>query len=272
MIEFFEETIEKFCDSLIVNGMSENTVRAYRSDLRKLFSQTAGVGFKGPASIFEKRVALFLNSERTVCSARTVQRYMSSIKTFCNWQGEVILKNYKAPKAAAPQPHPIPEGIDGVVAMIRSTRNPRHKALLTLQGLMGLRVDEAINCKPDDFDLDNMMLKVRGKGDKVRYVPITDTAWKYLKAAHKLASANKTTITRLSNSGARASVSRHGRRAKLSRHVASHDLRATYATAAYSKTKDIRAVQEALGHASPDTTLRYTKVAENALRAAMEVA
>ena len=56
-----------------------------------------------------------------------------------------------------------------MLRMIRSSRNPKHRALCALTGLMGLRIAEAITVRPDDFDLVEWELRVQGKGDKVRH-------------------------------------------------------------------------------------------------------
>lgn len=157
-----------------------------------------------------------------------------------------------------------------MVAMIDRTRNPLHKALLAMNGLMGLRIDECINITPVHFDTDNMTLTVRGKGDKTRVIPISDRAWKYLvdQYTYCVQIDPGQRLVPYSNRGARAAISRHGRNAGLSRHVASHDLRATALTASYEKTKDLRAVQELAGHADPKTTMIYTGVSMTAMREA----
>ena len=117
-----------------------------------------------------------------------------------------------------------------------------------------------------------MTLRVRGKGDKTRHVPISGAAWESIEKARKLAIDNGTTLVDRTERGARAAITRHAKNAGLSRHVSSHDMRATLATAAYESTHDLRAVQELLGHADAKTTQVYTGVSMAAKRAAVEVA
>lgn len=265
------DTIPAYLQHLANRGASENTLRAYAADLKALQQYTWDNDWKD----LERFAACVLNDARKRQSPKTVLRKLGTFRAWARWaEHPQFLDDYRPPRPAAAEPHPLPEGIDGVLRMIESTRNPRHKALIALCGLCGLRVDEAVNIKPEHIIIrpDDIVMMVRGKGDKTRVVPVTETAWKYITKAHDMALDNNTTITRLTNRGGRASITRHAIRAGLSRHVSSHDLRATFATAAYAKSKDLRAVQELLGHADPKTTLVYTGISMAARRSAAEVA
>ena len=269
-------SIENYLANLIANGASEETTRAYRPDLTGALAYVGRTGAP-PALDWPTTEAAFksyLNDNRGTWAPKTTRRRLGTLRSWARYSGapDTFLGDYRAPIPAPPQPHPIPESIDGVLRMIMSTRNPRHRALCTLTGLMGLRVHEAVDVRPDDFDMAEMTLTVRGKGSKTRIVPVSETAWKHLHKAYALADANGTTLVRIGNRGARAAISRHARNAGLSRHVASHDMRATFATAAYRKSKDLRAVQNLLGHADPATTQVYTEVAMTQMRNAAEVA
>jgi len=267
---FTPDNVRGFLDNLTINGASVETIRAYASDLGGL-AATQSPPPDWPTT--ERVMAQYLTDHRAELAPRTTERRLTTFRSFAKFNGQAgFLSGYRPPKAARPEPHPIAEGIDGVLAMIHSSRNPRHRALCALTGLMGLRIGEAVAVKPTDFDTDEMTLTVRGKGDKTRIVPVSDRAWGYIKTAVEHARRDGTTVVRLSNRGARASISRHAKRAGLSRHVASHDMRATLATAAYDKSLDLRAVQEILGHADPRTTMTYTKVAMKARRSAIDVA
>lgn len=263
-----EDSVHEFIAHLMVNGYSGETCRAYHTDLMQTVKNTS------PATDWrslEVQVATYLNANRSTWSPKTMQRRLSSIRSWARWvdPGINFMARYRAPKVTETPPHPIPEGIDGVKRMIASTRNPRHRALCVLTGVLGLRVDEAVNVKPSDFDLNEMELKVRGKGDKTRVVPVTPFVWKHIERAYDMAVKNGTTLVRLSNSGARKAIPRHGRNAGLSRPIRSHDMRSTAATAMYAATHDLRATQEVLGHANAQTTQRYTLVSKNAMRAAV---
>lgn len=178
---------------------------------------------------------------------------------------------FHAPTPLRGDPHPLPEGIDGVIKMIDCTKNEKHKALVALCGLLGLRVAEAVAVQPDDFDMAEMKLLIHGKGDKQRIVPVSDRAWTILAGPIMRARIEGRPVVGLKDRGARAAITDLGVKAKLQRHISSHDLRATFGTAIYNKTLDIRLVQELLGHSSSQTTELYTQVGMGKMRTAVEL-
>lgn len=192
---------------------------------------------------------------------------------WAKFMGHPVLEDYRMPKIGKPQPHPIKEGIEGVERMIEAAdrRNARDKALCALTGFLGLRVHEATGIRPEDFNLEEMILTVRGKGDKTRYVPLSDKVMSFIAPAMRSAIVNKTTVVNMSTGGARGAITKLAKRAGLASHVSSHDMRATFATAAYGVSHDIRAVQELLGHANVNTTQVYTGVTRDAMRTAAAV-
>lgn len=267
--------IQIFLDHLASNGSSNETLRAYRGDLQGFLDWADATQLRVPIAwdMLAVSMANYLTEHRALWSARTVQRRLVAFRSWGAFAGapRSFLGAYRAPVAERPQPHPIPEGVAGVLAMIRATDNPRHRALLALTGLMGLRVSEAVAVRPAHIDIVEMMLTVRGKGDKTRVIPISDSVWKHLKFADDIARARGTTLVDRTEAGARRAISRFGMKAGMSRHVKSHDMRATLATALFDKTHDIRLVQEVLGHANPNTTQVYVAVTVDNMRAAMEL-
>lgn len=266
------ESIGSFGAHLITNGASTETARHYTSDLRQVVAWGWNIYTPKDWPTTETMFAQYLTEHRAGWSPNTTLRKLAAFRSWAKFMRAPMgfLANYKAPKAPPPQPHPIPEGIPGVLAMIMSTRNHRHRALLVLTGLMGLRVGEAVSITPDHIDLERMECRFRGKGDKTRVVPISAIAWQYLKKGYEKALRDRSTLVNLTNSGARKAIPRHGRKAGLSRPIRTHDMRATFATRAYGDTKDLRAVQELLGHADSKTTQVYTGVSDAAKRAAVE--
>lgn len=220
----------------------------------------------------EALAAEYLNFQRQYLAPKTIIRFRGTLRRWAEFDGcpFTFLAKYRTPAAPPAVPHPLPEGVDGVYSMIASTNNPKHKALCALTGLVGLRVDEAVNVEPSDINLHERSVTVCGKGDKTRIVPLTNRVLEIIMPAYRLAAKNGTTLVDLTESGARKSIRRHGRRAGLSRDVASHDMRSTAATEMYQRTHDIRAVQEILGHSDVRTTQGYTKISEAAKRAALE--
>lgn len=184
---------------------------------------------------------------------------------------ESAFSEFRSPTPLRGDPHPLPEGLDGVLKMINVTTNEKHRALVALCGLLGLRVAEAVAVMPGDFNTSDMTLRVRGKGDKERIVPVSPRAWDILATPIMRAFTLDRPVVGLKDRGARAAITDLGVRAKLKRHISSHDLRSTFATTVYDKTLDIRVVQELLGHSSSQTTELYTKVGILKMRSAVEL-
>jgi integrase/recombinase XerC len=166
-------------------------------------------------------------------------------------------------------PHPLPGLKDDIEKLFAVTQTDKQKTLLALLVLCGLRITEAREVSPSDFDLHNMILTVRGKGDKTRLVPVSQAAWKVMSPCVVEAMLNGSqTVLTYADRHARELITRLGARAKLSRPISSHDLRSTFGALAYAETGDIRAVQELLGHASVEQTVLYTGVKLKQMRAA----
>lgn len=213
----------------------------------------------------------WLTANRERVAAKTTGRRLTSLKAFARWAGwsRDELDEYIAPIPLKGQPHPIPEGMPGVRAMLAHAEKPKYKALVALPGMAGLRIAEALNVRPSDFDLGNMMLTVYGKGKKFRRVPISDECWDNvsLSVMKAFVTGTNPVVIGLKDRHARNVISRLGEKAGLSRHVASHDLRATFATELYNRTLDQRLVQEILGHASMDQTSTYVGIADATMHA-----
>jgi len=265
------ESIGKFHDWLCGKGRSNNTASAYATDLRMLLLD------RGVRAVtmedFEDVATHWLTSTRRIVALKTTSRRLTSVRAFAKWAGwPAALTEYSAPHAAPTVPHPLPEGMAGVRKMLGYARTPQQRALVALCGFLGLRVGEALAVKPSDFDMTDMELKVLGKGEKYRYVPVSPEAWGALAEPVTMAFlANDGFVVPIADRVARSNITQMGKRAGLKRSVASHDLRATFATAVYDRTKDMRLVQELLGHASVETTQIYVGVQRAKLHSAVEL-
>lgn len=264
------EAIDNFRNSLLDRGKSEKTAKAYSTDLKILLQETHLQAI--PMEDFEDIGMNWLTANRNALSAKTTGRRLTSLKQFARWaRWPATFEEYNPPVPLKGQPHPLPEGIEGVERMIAVANSERHAALIALCGLQGLRISEALNTRPGNFDTHEMTLHVYGKGAKERKVPVSEKAWNVLQTPVARAYCEGSpTVVGLKDRFARALVTQLGRRAKLKRHVASHDLRATFATAVYDATLDKRLVQILLGHASGETTEVYIGRTENQLRAGVE--
>ncbi len=265
-------SIAQFLNSLSENGHGPNTIRAYRSDLMGLLSWMVNQ----EQDETEAMAAKYLNAHRAQWAPKTTRRKLGTYRTWAKWTGNTdFLRHYKAPTPDRAQPKPIAEGIPAVLRMIDACGlNSGQRALVTLCGLCGLRAHEALAIRPRDINFQARVLTVRGKGDKTRTVPISDTAFPHLLGAVGEAYARggeSETLVNMGDRWARDFISRLARRVGLPP-TSSHQLRATFATAAYAKTHDLRAVQDLLGHASSTTTEVYTGVSNAAMRRAVDVA
>jgi site-specific recombinase XerD len=258
-VQLDTDSVERFITWLEARGRSENTCRAYASDLHQFLLVMGPV----PRFEFEDKAMAWLNTTRKDMAPKTTGRRLTSLRGFAKWAGwEQVLTDYSTPTPAKPVPHPLPEGIDGVRRMLAVAKYDDERALIALCGLCGLRVAEALAVIPPNFDLTNMTLTIRGKGDKSRIVPVSKEAWNMLapSVTRAYCGMGPGTVVGMYDRQARRCVTRLGKKANLKRHISSHDLRATFATAVYDKTMDIRLVQDLLGHSSVETTQVYTGV------------
>lgn len=265
------ESIGQYQKSLSEKGRSGQTIRAYVADLNGLltWSQSSALEFR----TFEELASQFLNQARKTQAPKTINRKLATFRSYGKYYGEAVLVDYSAPKPGKQHPHPLPEGVSGIDRMIEQAKTDDEKAIAVLCGLVTLRVSEAREVRPSHFDLSTgkPVLTVRGKGDKVRYVPVGQKAWNILQPMYLRLAAADMKFVLLSDSGARRAWSRLGRNAELGRHTSSHDGRATGATAMLDRGANIRVVQEILGHASLETTQVYTGVNMRDMQKAVEL-
>lgn len=184
-----------------------------------------------------------------------------------------ILSDYHLPTAPAAKPHPLPGGTSDIQSLLDECSEPQHLALIALTGLCGARISEAREVKPTDINYAERTVTFWGKGNKIRHVPISDFAWDILLPilVTAMVTAHDEPLIKLGDRAARALVTLLGERARISRPISSHDLRATFATQAYRRTHDIRAVQELMGHATTKQTELYIEVDDKSLRAAVNI-
>lgn len=262
------DSIAQFQSYMCERGRSANTVKAYTADLRMLLK------FLGLDTLshqyLESSTAKWLNETRASSAPRTTERRRTSLRAYSRWAKvkKSLLSDYSLPTKQQAAPHPLPEGIDGVERMCAATGSHRLAALFALQGMLGLRVGEALSVTRASLDTGQMMLTVRGKGDKERTLPVSQRAWRWLERAYNEAGTG--TLVSMPDRTARDAITKAGAQLGFARHISSHDLRATAGTALYRKTQDIRMVQEFLGHSSITTTQVYIGISTDAMREGLE--
>lgn len=259
--------LQAFEESLMVNGNSPHTIRAYLGDIKEMLRhhKTAVT-----SSTYEALAASYLNTYRHQWETSTVGRKVASLRKFGAVLGDRnFLSDYRAPSPAKGQAHPLPEGPAGVLRMAEAATKPHHRALVVLCGMMGLRCSEARAVRPSHFDWENRRLRIRGKGDKTRWVPVSSYVIEYIGTYILQCMPDNRRLVPINDRSSRKAISRIGEKA-LGHDVASHDLRHTFGTYIYASSNDLRLTQELMGHASSATTEGYTGVSEAKMREAVQ--
>ncbi|HYI57087.1 MAG TPA: tyrosine recombinase XerC [Microlunatus sp.] len=280
-------------------GLSEHTVRAYRSDLAGLFDHLDRLGARQLAAVDLRALRSWLANQQTRGQSRaTVQRRAAAVRMFFAWahqSGRVPgnpAASLRSPKLVRTLPPTLDRAdaaqmLAEAITVARDLGGPvavRDVALLELLYATGLRVGELCGLDLDDLDQDRRLVRVYGKGGKERTVPVGRPAWHALD--DWLAQGRALLLT--AESGAALFIGERGRRidARVVRRIVHralrvvdgapdlgpHGLRHAMATHLLEGGADLRSVQEMLGHASLATTQIYTHVTNERLRAAFEQA
>jgi integrase/recombinase XerC len=176
---------------------------------------------------------------------------------------------------------PVFLSVDEVFALLESPGSDdkfaaRDRAMLELLYSTGMRVSELVACNMVHLDFDNGMVKVKGKGNKERLVPVGNPAISALKdyfivrdeqLRKRLQQGKKcdrdalflnSRGSRITTRSVERLIAEYGRKAKIDKPVTPHVLRHSFATHLLEMGADMRSVQELLGHASLSTTQKYT--------------
>lgn len=268
---------------------SEHTIRAYAADLGS-FEEFLTDWAQKPASL-DKIDSLAVRGYlgflyRRGASPTTVNRHLSSVRSlfrFLRQEGFPVADpagEVPSPKEKRPLPTFLP--VDDAVRLMEmpDTSTPegvRDKAIFELLYGSGLRVSELTGLNHVDLNIEERLVRVRGKGRKERIVPITKEAAKAVishRARMEMNAAEDSPLftnrrnSRISPAFVRSIFRQYEKRGGFGYHFTPHALRHTAATHLLeSKEADLRSIQELLGHASLSTTQRYTQVDFSHLRA-----
>jgi integrase/recombinase XerD len=290
----FERTVEDYLAYLQVErGLAEATIRAYRGDLADFAgSLPDGDGWaRSPDPVVRYLAARTQRGRRgeTGLAPTSLRRRAAALKGFYRFAfGEGLIDVDVATHLDLPrQSRRLPDTLDiGEVERLldaASVAGVRDRALLELLYAAGLRVSEAIGLDREDLSLDGGFVRVIGKGDKERLVPIGEVASDWLVAwldgpRPALLERNHVAPVRggplfLGDRGGRlgrqtawAAVTGAARRAGVGGRVSPHTLRHSFATHLLEGGADLRVVQELLGHASISTTQLYTHLTGERIR------
>ncbi len=278
----------------VERGLADATIRAYRGDLRD-FEQDTATGHEAwdrsadaAVRYLAARTHRGQTGERSLAPT-SLRRRAAALKGFYRFAfGEGIIEVDVATHLDLPrQSRRLPDTLDvGEVERLleaASSGGVRDRALLELLYAAGLRVSEAIGLDREDLSLDGAFVRVIGKGDKERLVPIGEISIDHLSAwldgprAALLAHHHVEPVRggplflgdrgrRLARQQAWSAVNAAADRAGLGGRVSPHTLRHSFATHLLEGGADLRVVQELLGHASISTTQLYTHLTGERIR------
>jgi integrase/recombinase XerD len=273
-------------------GLSRNTLEAYRGDLlqfgRFLEERDRSAVDADAADVgdFLTRLATGDDDHRPASPA-TIHRKSACLRSFYRHLRREGVRDsdptagVSAPRRNRKLPQVLTRGeIDRLLSQPRGT-DPhalRDRALLEVMYACGLRASEAIGLELGDVDLDERVLRARGKGSKERIVPMGQAAMRALRIylergrAHLVKERPETHLFvnfrggQLTRQGLYKIVRRHATTAGLADRMSPHTLRHTFATHLLAGGCDLRSVQEMLGHADVSTTQLYTHLSSERLK------
>ena len=259
--------------SVITNlkNYSKHTVTAYKTDIDQFYKFINTSGTTNPEKFLQ-------NLSRNNYSKTTLNRKIASVTAFLNWCSKTKqinvpdTSNLKALKTEKKLPNIMTSNyINTLLNEIptSTTKEIRDRAIIEILYSSGLRVSEISNLKLTDIKKD-LSLRVLGKGNKTRILPMTKQAYKY----YELWLNNRVYISK-SDSGDFLFLGIHGNKisdreirriVKLRLGTFPHSIRHTFATHLLDGGADLRVVQELLGHTDPSTTQIYTHVSKKQLK------
>lgn len=257
-----KQLLTNFEIHLLASGLSPNTVRLRLIYLRQFLLVHEDLLETDRGDLEE-----FLAARRLTMKAETRSNIRTAFRAFYAWAAEegYLLADPAARLAKIRVNPPIPRvALDADVQRGLDGASPRHRAMILLARFGCLRREEIATLHTRDRDRNT--LRVLGKGEKLRRVPINSMLMDALLEIERSCAGNfyfpdsRSLEQHISGAGVARAIQRHTG-------WNPHSLRHAGATAAYRSTRDLRAVQELLGHASIATTQRYLHVDEQALRA-----
>jgi len=274
-------------------GLSANSIENYSLDVIKLMKYLDVNKIEvSPTKISDKSIQEFIYSASKNLNARSQSRLISGLRSFF---GFLIFEDYRkdnpldlmeSPKIGRKLPDTISIAeVDKIIAAVDLSKfeGERNRAIIeTLYGC-GLRVSELIDLKISDLFFQEGFIKVTGKGDKQRFVPISEYTIKFINIYKdevrnhqdiKPEATDTLFLNRRGNKLTRAMiftiVKRLTEAAGIRKKISPHTFRHSFATHLLENGADLRAIQQMLGHESITTTEIYVHIDRSHLRQVME--
>jgi len=272
---------------LLEKSLSKNSISAYMDDLNKLMTFLENENLKAEDVRLEELQQFVAQLYDLDINVRSVSRIISGIKSF---YGYLLIDGYiqadptellEAPKTGLKLPTVLAvEEIDNIMGIIdlSSTEGRRNKAIMEVLYSCGLRISELTNLKFSDVFQEQGFIKVEGKGNKQRLVPISNSAIKeiqnyILDRNHVNVKKGHENIIFLSKRGSAISritvfhfIKQYAEQAGIKKNISPHTFRHSFATHLLEGGANIRAIQQMLGHEKITTTEIYTHIDREFLR------
>ena len=268
IIDEYIEYLEK------IKGYSKNTITSYKTDIKKYFEY-----INKHNKNYDEIEKYIQSLSKNKYAKSTVNRKIVSISSFFNWcinQKKLNIKDIKQIKNIKTE-RKLPtiltsNYINNLLDTIptSTSKEIRDRTIIEILYSSGLRVSELTNLKVNDFK-NNKSLKVLGKGNKVRILPMTDKSFNYMnlwisKYRSEYKNEKSGNYIFLGVRGGKISDREIQRIVNLRLGTFPHSIRHTFATHLLDGGADLRVVQEMLGHTDPSTTQIYTHVSKKQLK------
>ena len=265
----------------IERGLSKNSIFNYTFDINKLVKWMVSNNIKtSPINIEKETLQEFIYNIAKELNPRSQSRIISGLKGFFNY---LIFEEYRAtnpldliesPKIGRKLPDTLSiEEIDTIISIIDLSKpqGERNRAIIEVLYGCGLRVSELISLKISDLFFDEGFIKVTGKGNKQRFVPIGSLTIKFIDIyrneirVHQVIKPNAQDTLFLNRRGNELTrsmifhiVKELTEKAGIQKNISPHTFRHSFATHLLENGADLRAIQQMLGHESITTTEIYT--------------
>lgn len=277
----------------IERGLSKNSIDNYSLDVKKLISYLEHHDIvESPLTITTETIQQFIYQTAKQVNTRSQSRLISGLRSFFNY---LVFEDYipsnpleliESPKIGRKLPDTLSEQeIDAIIDAIdlSTTEGERNRAMLeTLYGC-GLRVSELVNLKLSDLFFEEGFIKVTGKGDKQRFVPIIEITQKYINIYKKEVRTHQSIqsgfedtlfLNRRGKQLTRAMVftiiKQLAEKIGLKKSISPHTFRHSFATHLLQNNADLRSIQLMLGHESITTTEIYVHLDKSHLTKVVE--
>lgn len=281
-------SIDRFLDTLwMENGLSQNTLSAYRCDLKGLADWLGQAGLQLEQASRQDLLNYIATRHRQGSKVRSSARLLSSMRRFYRYQvregrsSEDPTARIESPSAGRPLPMALSEAdVESLLAApdVQDPIGLRDRAMLELLYASGLRVSELVGLTVEQLNAGQGVVRVMGKGSKERLVPVGEEALEWLEryiresrpgllsarhSAYLFVSRKAPGITR---QAFWYRLKHYALRAGIRANLSPHTLRHAFATHLVNHGADLRVVQVLLGHSDLSTTQIYTHVARERLK------